>query len=381
MWRTFGVIVLLIGVGLAYLRQNPLEEPTELQMTTPAGHSSDEGSIQLTQEEGAAADPVWSPSEHQPLPEQARPNGAALVRTSTGGDERAATLQLDAPSVAHQSDLTVYPPAGQQHGIWRIDFTPMGQQAANSWNLIASEHDEREPRISPDGRRVLFTSTRSGSRELWMCTRDGLDPVQLTSYGEGAVTRPRWSPDGRAVGFNRIDGTGQHLVHMAVEDGAPQPIAVDHENTRMASWSRDGQWIYFGSDESGYWDLWRANVTSDEVLRVTEEGAAAGFETPDGRYLLYTRMGQRGLWRLPLPLQPLPAEGEQLYLAFPVKELWDINGVVDAGVLFLQKRGREARIHAHDGDQLRLIGVAFDWPENGFTMSPANDMLLYDGPE
>jgi dipeptidyl aminopeptidase/acylaminoacyl peptidase len=56
------------------------------------------------------------------------------------------------------------------------------------------------PRWSPDGKRILFESNRSGSMQLWVVSAEGGEPKQLTEISTGAGTGI-WSPDGKLVAF------------------------------------------------------------------------------------------------------------------------------------------------------------------------------------
>jgi Tol biopolymer transport system component len=46
--------------------------------------------------------------------------------------------------------------------------------------LIASTRSDEDPRISPDGRKIAFTSNRTGKYEIWVCDRDGSNPYPVT---------------------------------------------------------------------------------------------------------------------------------------------------------------------------------------------------------
>jgi len=59
---------------------------------------------------------------------------------------------------------------------------------------------DTSPRWSPDGKKLLFESTRSGGSQLWVTTPEGGDPVQLTDISTGA-SNGIWSPDGKHIAF------------------------------------------------------------------------------------------------------------------------------------------------------------------------------------
>ena len=77
----------------------------------------------------------------------------------------------------------------------------------------------------------------------------------------------------------------------------------------VPSWSQDGKWIYFASNRSGAWQVWRTRSEGggpDE--QVTKLGGFAALETPDGAYLYYAKHRSSGeLWPSFTPKVPLPS--------------------------------------------------------------------------
>jgi Tol biopolymer transport system component len=67
----------------------------------------------------------------------------------------------------------------------------------------------------------------------------------------------------------------------------------------MASWSRDGKWIYFESDRSGVFQIWKAPLAGGTAVQVTDHGGADAFESRDGKFVYYAKWDQRGIWRKP----------------------------------------------------------------------------------
>ena len=71
-----------------------------------------------------------------------------------------------------------------------------GGKATRITNGIA--HD-MQPRFSPDGRRVVFVSDRSGDENVWLVNKDGTGLAPLTKGEENIYTSPEWTPDGQYI--------------------------------------------------------------------------------------------------------------------------------------------------------------------------------------
>jgi Tol biopolymer transport system component len=74
----------------------------------------------------------------------------------------------------------------------------------------------------------------------------------------------------------------------------------------VASWSRDGKWIYFTSNRTGEEEVWKVPSSSPEPetpVQVTHHGGTSSFESPDGKTLYFTKTTPRfefSLWKMPV---------------------------------------------------------------------------------
>src|SRR6185436_13269395 len=87
--------------------------------------------------------------------------------------------------------------------IWRLDLqarTPAAEQ------FIVSTAREAFPQYSPDGKRIVFYSNRSGQNQIWLCDADGSRATQLTSMTGTITGTPRWSPDSQRISFDSNTG-------------------------------------------------------------------------------------------------------------------------------------------------------------------------------
>jgi Tol biopolymer transport system component/DNA-binding winged helix-turn-helix (wHTH) protein len=221
------------------------------------------------------------------------------VAASGGDPERLAGVSESAVSPAipvHRRSL-VYMRWTDDTDIWRVPLAPSPGRAASK--LVSLPGADAHPRYSPDGRRIVFTSDRSGYREIWVCGAGGENPASLTSLKTYSGS-PRWSPDGRHIAFDaRTEGNWEIYV-IAAEGGTPRRLASHTSEDSRPSWSSDGRWIYFRSDRSGTTQIWKVPAQGGEPVQVTTKGGYEAVESPDGRVLYYVRRGLPGLWTVPV---------------------------------------------------------------------------------
>ena len=77
----------------------------------------------------------------------------------------------------------------------------MDADGSNQRMLTNNPAADNHPRWSPDGRTLLFVSTRKSSPQAWLLPLEGGEPQQLTDISTG-VMNPVWSPDGKKIAFS-----------------------------------------------------------------------------------------------------------------------------------------------------------------------------------
>lgn len=70
---------------------------------------------------------------------------------------------------------------------------------------------EAQPRFSPDGRRIAFTSDRGGGDNIWVMNVDGSNKQQVTKEDFRTLNQPSWSPDGQFIVARKHFTTGRSL--------------------------------------------------------------------------------------------------------------------------------------------------------------------------
>jgi Tol biopolymer transport system component len=243
--------------------------------------------------------------------------------------------------------------------------------------FIFSTQDDVDPQFSPDGRRIVFVSERSGHDEIWVCNSDGLSPLQLTSFQGPTVTTPRWSPDGRRIAFDSDAKGGSFDIWVIGADGGkPVRMTTHPANDGNPSWSHDGRWIYFDSARTGEQQVWKMPADGGEAIQLTWDGGWAPLESPDGKFLYYTKyLWDTSLWRVPV-------DGGQSAKVLEGLSAYVNLAIVDTGIYFLPHSLTSIQFLDLQTNQIRRI-ASFERPVGmgglggGLAISPDGQWILY----
>ncbi|MEQ1580768.1 MAG: TIR domain-containing protein [Steroidobacteraceae bacterium] len=146
-----------------------------------------------------------------------------------------------------------------------------------------------QPRVSPDGRRVVVYRTVQGNRDLWLL--DGARTTRFT-FDPANDDRPIWSPDGTRIVFRSYrSGRGDLYQKLANGTGVEERLVGSDRILTPSSWSPDGRFLMYQTDDpQTAADLWVVPMTGEPTpsvfLQTPFRETYAAF-SPDGRWVAY----------------------------------------------------------------------------------------------
>jgi Tol biopolymer transport system component len=232
----------------------------------------------------------------------AAPPPSRLWRVPASGDREAEPLESGVASSPAMSWST-HRLAFSRRNL-NVDMMKL-REGGEVDTVAASTFNEFDASFSSDGTKVAFASDRTGEgTEIWVANADGTGRRPVTNGNRTPEGSPRWSPDGGRLAYDGLGDDGQRHVYVIDQAGGPSRELPSKPGffDQVPSWSRDGKWIYFGSNRSSTEQVWRVPADGGGAQQVTTGGGGAPFESWDGQTLYYSRPipGGRTLFEMPV---------------------------------------------------------------------------------
>lgn len=225
-----------------------------------------------------------------------------------------------------QSDSTDYMPSWAPDGR-RIVFAStrangthdlfIGHLDSGSVTPLTADADcdNTESRWSPDGAWIAFRSDCDGNREVYRIRPDGTDRIRLTD-SDTEDSEPSWSPDSRRLAFTSYRGGQPDVFVMNVDGtGLTRLTETPGGHSRRAEWSPDGEWISFGTNRDGNDEVYIMRADGSEPRNVSRHPAREYYSrwSPDGKTLAFTSNRNER----PGSLYSMAVDGSEVVLLYP----------------------------------------------------------------
>ena len=296
------------------------------------------------------------------------------------GTAAAISAQTTKPDEDKKSAWDVSAPPGERRdvpidtrsGTWMsVDVSPDGKRIA--FDMLGDIYElpieggearalasglawDMQPRYSPDGKWIAFTSDRAGGDNLWIMDASGGGAKQITKETFRLLNNPVWHPSGRYVAgrkhftTRRSLGTGEIWLYSL--DGGEGVMLVKRPSEEFQkelgepAFSPDGKYVYYSQNVTpgpifeyaqdtnrAVFAIKRHELATGETTDAVNQpgGAARPTPSPDGRWLAYVhRVRTPNAFETTLFVKDLVSGQErQLYadLDRDMQETWAVHGV------------------------------------------------------
>ena len=321
--------------------------------------------------------------------------GALCADKNNGKNDKPAPWDV---SAAHGKTKTVKFTTAE--GTWMdLDVSPDGRQIAFSllgdiYLLPVGGGDAKrissgpawdvQPRYSPDGNELAFTSDRAGGNNLWRMSVSGSSPVQVSKEDFRLMNNPAWTPDGQYL-IGRKHFTGERslgagelwLFHKS--GGAGLQLTKqknDQQDLGEPAVSPDGRYVFYSEDATegpnfqynknpheGIYAIRRLDRQDGEITTVASGpgGAVRPQPSPDGKWLAFVRRD-----RANSVLEKVELETNEITplwngLSHDMQEAWAIFGpytnfawTPDSTSIVIWAKGKLWRVDANTGSQTEI---------------------------
>jgi Tol biopolymer transport system component len=291
---------------------------------------------------------------------------------ATGGE---AALQ---PTVSRDGNTIVYADASFSSSVIAASLRKP-RSFYETVTLSSPNSESNSAQFSPDGKKIVFASNRTGSWELWTASADGDNQTQLTNFNSSLVGSPRWSPDGTSIAFSARSDVHAAISVISARGGKPRMLSSKESEEKRPGWSPDGRWIFFTSDRGGKMRLWKTKIAGGDPVLVSEDPR---FDVqPSRSEKIYFTLETRGLWQMNAEGGPITA-----VTGLEKKRFGRLWTVAKKGIYFIDEDSDRRALQLYDfgSGHISSVGNLPVDPLIGYpslSVSPVDDTVLFSGKE
>jgi TolB protein len=188
----------------------------------------------------------------------------------------------------------------RRSGDWELWIYDMD---AGRWSQVTHDPGEDfEAKWSPDGTRLVFTSSRSEQKDIWTIDLKTGAERRLTTSPEDDEY-PAWSPDGKSIVYTGGPWNARDFFVVPAEGGEPRKITRRSRRAGACTFEPGGETLVCHRYDSGTGDIERVWVRDGEVVPLTA-GSSWDYKpttSPDTRFVAFSRSieGPSKIWMMP----------------------------------------------------------------------------------
>lgn len=160
----------------------------------------------------------------------------------------------------------------------------MNADGSNIRNITDTTTEDFRPQWSPNGKKIVFYSTRDGGdRDIIVMNADGSKVRQLTKNDVFRDFLPRWSPNGEQIVFDSNRDGKRNIYLMDVNSKKVKQLTSHPKADIHPAWSPNGKEILFSSNRSGSFKTYVMSSEGEDVRKIAEHVAIQPHWSANGR--------------------------------------------------------------------------------------------------
>ena len=188
------------------------------------------------------------------------------------------SISPDGRSIA----ASLHPVGGASHDVWIYDI-----DRGTRSRLTTVSHNNT-PVWTPDGTRVVFASQQEGSDDIYWRAIDGTAEAEPLLIADDTQYPTSWHPDGSVLMYETRDAATGRDLWLLGTDGDARPWLVTPANEWGATFSPDGRFVAYVSDESGEAEVYVSSYpVASSRTPISTGGGLQPVWSPNGRELFY----------------------------------------------------------------------------------------------
>ena len=251
---------------------------------------------------------------------------------------------------------------------------------------IGQRSGERGLTWMPNG-NLVYISRASGSSDVWIMNQEGKAQQQLTTADTRAEIYPEVSPDGRYIVFVSTRSGNSHIYRLELSTG--EQIQLTHGiSEEFPAISADGKWVIYNSTASSRFTLWKVSMDGGEPVQLNDDLTQWPTVSPDGQHIAcWYRSDMNAQWKVAL-LSINGGDPERLVelpgadVSFPVR--WTPDG---KGLSFVATRNGVSNVFMQplEGGEVKQLTQFtdeqifwFDWSRDGKQLACSRGRITND---
>ena len=208
---------------------------------------------------------------------------------------------------------------------------------------ITFDRRGKNPVLSNDNKNLYFIHGSDGKVQIVKMEMESREEKIIADFDNGIqLHNLSLSADGNRLAFDITSNHGRDINYIDLDDIEINSYLVGNYDERDPCYSKDGKWLYYSSDQTGIFNIYRKSLETDEIQQITNVPGGAFMPSVNSKNQLVYSLFENSKYKIALlkDITPVLAENA-VYLEqyavqnFPMMDIKDLGDVEETRLFFL----------------------------------------------